>query len=133
MFQRFDYFEMLYVLDNDTANLDLLHAFKLSIVGKLAIDVLTFHKGRDVIDYLSKTEQLPDLLILDLILPDIEGDDLIQILDAQDKTKNLPMILMSGIVINVDNRANAVGADTYLKKPFSIDALVKKIREFIDV
>lgn len=124
---------MLYVLDNDTANLDLLHAFKLSIVGKLAIDVLTFHKGRDVIDYLSKTEQLPDLLILDLILPDIEGDDLIQILDAQDKTKNLPMILMSGIVINVDNRANAVGADTYLKKPFSIDALVKKIREFIDV
>lgn len=44
--------------------------------------------------------------------------------------KDLPVILMSGIIINLDNRARAVGANSYLMKPFTLADLKEKLLAF---
>jgi two-component system KDP operon response regulator KdpE len=72
-------------------------------------------------------EQAPDLLILDLGLPDIQGQDLLRRLAAEGSS--VPVIVLSsrtdeaGIV-----EALELGADDYLTKPFSMNELVARIR-----
>lgn len=113
-------------------NPDFLQSFRMLIEKKFAVEVITFNNGQAVFRYLTEVKELPNLLILDLLLPDLDGDDLIQRFRSQEKLKDIPMILMSGIIVNVDNRANAIGADTYLRKPVSVKDLVEKVKKYID-
>lgn len=112
-------------------NLDFLFSLKLLIEKKFPVEVLAFNSGQAVSAYVTEAKEKPDLLILDLLLPDLEGDDLILNFRHQENLKDIPMILMSGLIVNVDNRANAIGANAYLKKPIDVEVLVSRIKEYI--
>lgn len=90
------------------------------------VEVVPLANGKEIIRYLDSEPSLPDLIIVDLILPDMEGDDVVTVLRKSKKYQDLPIILMSGVIYNIDNRAKAVGADDFLIKPFSIQDLQDK-------
>ncbi|MFA6294105.1 MAG: response regulator transcription factor [Victivallales bacterium] len=74
-------------------------------------------------------EKLPDLIVLDLMLPGIDGLDVCKILKNDSKTRHIPIIMLtakgeeSDIVTGLE-----LGADDYMTKPFSPKVLVARIK-----
>lgn len=81
---------------------------------------------------LAKTKN-PELILLDLILPKMNGFDVLKNLKQEDVTKNIPVIVLTNLE-NVEeiDRAISLGANSYLvKSQYSLEELVGKLKEII--
>jgi len=68
----------------------------------------------------------PDLLILDLNMPEISGLDMIEFLRRRPDSKDLPIVMLSSEAADsVVDKALALGADSYIMKPITIEELEK--------
>lgn len=71
----------------------------------------------------------PDLAILDIMLPGLDGISLCKTLRASKKTANLPIIMLTARSLEIDKITGLEsGADDYITKPFSIKELIARIR-----
>ncbi len=74
------------------------------------------------------SHKLPDALVLDLLLPDMDGLDLARYVRKQPTGKGVPIIVVSGATGGFQmNKALEAGCDTFLGKPVSVDELLKAI------
>lgn len=74
----------------------------------------------------------PDLILLDIMMPSIDGYEVCKALKEDDTTKNIPIILVTGIDLKaVKNNYSKVGANSYLLKPFTPDDLIDIIKKHI--
>lgn len=74
----------------------------------------------------------PDLLICDLLMPKLHGFAVVQELRADERMRNLRIIVSSAKAYAADQKtALELGADAYLTKPFEIEALVAKVNELV--
>lgn len=77
-------------------------------------------------------EDTPDLLILDLMLPGMDGLEICQHLRQHDKTRMLPIIMLTAKVEEIDRVLGLeLGADDYLTKPFSPRELVARVKSLL--
>jgi DNA-binding response OmpR family regulator len=76
----------------------------------------------------------PDVLLLDLMLPDIDGWEIYRQMKADDELKHVPVIVISARDEQRDAKAghHVIDDDRYLKKPFEIDDLVNTVFEVIE-
>jgi DNA-binding response OmpR family regulator len=76
----------------------------------------------------------PDVLLLDLMLPDIDGWDIYQQMKDDDELSSVPVIIISARDEKRDAAAgrHIIGNDRYLKKPFEIDELVNTVYEVLE-
>jgi two-component system, OmpR family, alkaline phosphatase synthesis response regulator PhoP len=73
-------------------------------------------------------EQKPDLIICDIMMPDIDGYEVLKVLRQAPDTVMIPFIFLTAKTERVDMRQGMnLGADDYLMKPFEIDELLKAI------
>ena len=79
---------------------------------------------------LNKAKKInPDLIILDLMLPDIEGLEISRLLKQDQKTKHIPILMLTAKSEEIDRIVGfEVGADDYLTKPFSPRELVLRVK-----
>jgi two-component system phosphate regulon response regulator PhoB len=71
----------------------------------------------------------PDLVLLDLMLPDLSGTEVCRRLRADERTRGLPVIMMTARIDEIDRVVGfEVGADDYVPKPFSVRELLLRIR-----
>jgi two-component system phosphate regulon response regulator PhoB len=71
----------------------------------------------------------PDLVLLDLMLPDLQGVEVCRLLKADPKTRNTPVIILTARGEEVDRVVGfEIGADDYVTKPFSVRELVLRAR-----
>ena len=74
----------------------------------------------------------PDLIILDLMLPKIEGYKVCRMLKFDEKYKHIPIILFTARALESDIRFGAeAGADAYITKPFEPDMLLAKVVQLL--
>jgi two-component system alkaline phosphatase synthesis response regulator PhoP len=72
---------------------------------------------------------IPDLIVLDLMLPDIDGLEITKILKSEPKTKDIPIVMLSAKGEEADIVTGLeLGADDYITKPFSPRILVARVR-----
>src|SRR5258708_1667403 len=72
---------------------------------------------------------LPDLIILDLMLPGLPGLEVCRELRAGEKTRDIPIIILSAKAEETDQVVGfSLGADDYVTKPFSIKVLLQRIK-----
>jgi len=70
----------------------------------------------------------PDLMVLDINMPEVSGLDLLEFLRRRSEWKDLPIIMLSSEAADVTvDKAMALGADGYVMKPVTIDELEKEI------
>jgi two-component system phosphate regulon response regulator PhoB len=75
------------------------------------------------------TKQLPDLIILDLMLPDMDGAELCRTLKRREKTQDIPVIMVTAKGEEVDRIVGLeLGADDYVVKPFSTRELTLRVK-----
>ena len=79
-------------------------------------------------------EFLPDLVILDYMLPDINGNVVCQTIRKNPNFEHMKIVIVSGVV-NQDeiNELLRSGADEFVKKPFNIEKLIERIGELLTV
>src|SRR6516162_107573 len=72
---------------------------------------------------------LPDLILLDLMLPKLDGLEVCRELKAGDRTRNIPILMLTAKAEETDQVVGfTMGADDYVTKPFSIKVLIQRIR-----
>ena len=90
-------------------------------------DVSALFEGSGAFDHVSKRR--PDLVLLDLMLPGTDGIEICRMIKSEDKTKNIPVIMLtakgeeSDVVVGLQ-----MGADDYMTKPFSPKVLVARVK-----
>src|ERR1700730_16158013 len=86
--------------------------------------------GRDAVAALAAGP--PDLLILDLMLPHVDGLEICRVVRANDKTAAIPIIMLTARAEESDRIVGLeIGADDYLAKPFSPNELVARVRALL--
>ncbi len=79
-------------------------------------------------------EGAPDLIILDLMLPKIPGEEVCKKIRKNEKTKDIPIIMLSGKNMDADKIVGKViGANYYLTKPVDIAELLKLAQEIFKI
>ena len=93
---------------------------------KTGYDVSGAADGREALDLAH--QRMPDLIILDVYLPEMNGDEVAKILKKDEKLKHVPVILISADIETLEKRCRQCGADGYLTKPFESGALVREVK-----
>ena len=105
---------------------------------KLVRDVLQF-SGYEVIEATSgedgvrlAAQEQPDLILMDLQLPGIDGTEALRQIRANDACGAVPVVAVTAFAMNEDrDRAYAAGFDGYLQKPISVRGLQKQVHDFL--
>ena len=117
------------LLVEDDQDLIELMAKKLEMEG---FDVIKVETGQDALDALT---QKPDLILLDILLPDIDGLTVLNEIATRKDTKNIPVIILSNLADHGSmEQAEAIGKYDYLvKAKTDLNTVVKKIREKLGI
>ncbi|MGA2801241.1 MAG: response regulator [Verrucomicrobiota bacterium] len=110
-------------------NADQLEIIRL-VLEKEGFAIGTAANGGDA---LVKTRSiLPDLIILDLMLPDINGFDICQTLRKDPRTASVPIIMLTGLSGELDRvAALESGCNEFLKKPLKVEKLISVVDKFL--
>jgi two-component system phosphate regulon response regulator PhoB len=115
--------ERILVVDDEP---DLLELVRLNL-DQAGFEVVTAATGAEAMKALRAAP--PDLLVLDLMLPDVSGTDLCRQLRADASFADLPVIMLTARADEVDRVVGfELGADDYVTKPFSPRELVLRVR-----
>jgi two-component system phosphate regulon response regulator PhoB len=115
--------ETILVVDDEDDILELL-SFNMVREG---YKVFTADKGEKALKIADS--ELPDMIILDLMLPGIDGLEVTRILKSREKTKAIPIIMLSAKGDEADIVSGLeLGADDYVTKPFSPKILIARMR-----
>ena len=106
--------------------LDILEFLQI-ILEEEGYEVATADKG-ECVEKL-RTGELPDLIVLDVLLSGKDGRTIARHLKSQEATKHIPIVMCSAHP-SAEHTALEAGADAFIAKPFEIDDLLQKIAEF---
>ena len=74
----------------------------------------------------------PDVIILDIMMPEVNGFDVLRMLKDDEDTKNIPVIILSVRSFEEDRKkAKSLGADIYMTKPFQPAELIRTIKDIL--
>ncbi|MFQ5989437.1 MAG: response regulator [Candidatus Methylomirabilales bacterium] len=115
-------------VDDDPQALEIL----LTSLGEAGFEVLTAMSGEEALGTLAKTT--PDLILLDLMMPGMNGHDLLRELKGRKETSDIPVVVITALD-QVEEKEKAIegGADDFLSKPIARSELLIRIRTFIRV
>lgn len=107
----------------------IVHILEFSL-GMEGYEVVTAFDGEEAI--VKAEHEGPDLIVLDIMMPKLDGYETCRRLKSIDKTKDTPVILLSAKGRSMDQKVGLdAGADEYITKPFSPRKLVERISAHI--
>ena len=116
----------IYIVEDDQ-NIREIETFALRNSSYTVID---FECAKDF--YKKLDEKVPNLIILDIMLPDEDGLSIVQRLRKRAETKNVPVLLISAKTSELDKvKGLDMGADDYLTKPFGVMELISRVKALL--
>jgi CheY-like chemotaxis protein len=82
-----------------------------------------------IFQLLSNMAEQPDLILLDVLLSGEDGREISKRLKSDEKTKHIPVVMLSAHS-DASKIADNSGADDFLEKPFDVDVLIEKVRKY---
>jgi CheY-like chemotaxis protein len=108
------------VVDDEDVVRDMLTDF----LTPLEYEVLTASNGEEALALAEREE--PEVILLDARLPGIDGLEICGRLKADERTRGIPIIMMTGFGIMPDE-AETVGAEDFVSKPFDLDDILMRV------
>jgi two-component system, OmpR family, alkaline phosphatase synthesis response regulator PhoP len=113
------------IVDDERDFVELVQ-FRLAALG------YEFIVASDGVQALSQARQFkPDLILLDILLPDLDGLSVCEILRRQPATKKIPIIFMSALSGDVTKRTVAMQAEDFFTKPLDLPRLERRITDLL--
>jgi len=92
--------------------------------------IITAYDGQEALEKL----ETPDLIVLDLMLPKVDGYEVLENIRSKESTKDIPVIVLSAKHQVEDIRkAISLGANEYITKPFEPEFLLSRIKELFEI
>jgi two-component system, cell cycle response regulator DivK len=116
------------IVEDEPDNREVVRVVVEEILGCRAVTAV------DGLEAVAKaSEHLPDLILLDMMLPGLTGYEVCRQLKDDPRTRNIPIVALTAMA-RAEDRALAmdVGCVDFIDKPFELDALEEKIRSRID-
>jgi DNA-binding response OmpR family regulator len=118
----------LVLVADDEEDIRALVAFRLERAG---YEVIIAADGEEALTL--ATTRLPDLVVLDMMMPKATGLEVTRSLRGQDETKDIPVILLTARAQEADvARGFEAGVDDYVKKPFSPQDLQLRVQALLE-
>jgi two-component system phosphate regulon response regulator PhoB len=115
--------ERVLIVDDDP-DIQRLVSYNLTQAG---FEVVTAATGRNALEAVQK--QPPDLIILDLMLPDVDGIEVCRTLRQRESSRKIPIVMLTARSEEIDRVIGfELGADDYVMKPFSPRELVLRVK-----
>ncbi|MBF0194921.1 MAG: response regulator [Magnetococcales bacterium] len=109
------------IVDDEPANIDVLvetlsdYERSIALNGEQALDV-------------ARSEPAPDIILLDIMMPEMDGYEVIKRLKADEKTRDIPVIFITAMDKNIDEaKGLALGAVDYITKPISVTIVLARV------
>lgn len=121
---------LVMIVDDDAS---MLSVMETQI--KLLYDVVLAESGRAAYSYLTdQKERIPDIILLDINMPDMDGYELLKLIKEDESIKHIPVVFLTGMTDEV-NEYKGLQMDVvdYLKKPVSSRILLARIQHYIDL
>ena len=121
---------LIIVVDDDMTNLKTAGY----ILSKQGLRVGALKSGQAMLDYLKKNPSpYPDLILLDINMPDMDGFETLERLRRQEQETGMPGIpvifLSADLRPEAEARGRELGAGDFIRKPFDPDVLIGRVRE----
>lgn len=117
---------LIYIIEDDDSIREI-EEFALQNSGH---KVLGFSCAKDF--YKKLEEIIPDLCLVDVMLPDESGNEIVRKLRRKSETKKLPVIMVTAKTTELDLvKGIEDGADDYIKKPFSVMELISRVKALL--
>src|SRR5687767_6697622 len=118
--------QKILVVDDEPDAVELLEV-NLKAAG---YDVVRANDGEEALKKARMT--LPDLIVLDLMLPEVDGMEVCKILRRDQKTSSIPVVMVTAKAAEIDRVLGLeLGADDYVTKPFSPRELVLRVKRLL--
>lgn len=115
--------QRILVVDDDAAVVRLIRSY----LEQAGYDVLTAHNGETALHTIRRDR--PDLVLLDLMLPDKDGWDITRIVRNDPNLATLPILMLTARVTDTDKIVGLeLGADDYITKPYNPREVVARVR-----
>ncbi len=115
------------IIDDSAVNNVLLE----NVLEDQNYEVIIAFNGNDAFKAIDKN--IPDLILLDIMMPDMDGYKILEELKSKENTKQIPVIMVSAKSDSLDiNKAMELGAVDYIIKPINIKTILEKIQGFIE-
>lgn len=112
-------------IEDESEMIDLVRL----ILNRRGYEIIGANGGRDGLDMVR--QQIPDLVLLDLMMPDMDGWDVYQQMKADERTQNIPVIVVTAKAQSIDKvlGLHIAKVDDYISKPFSPQELVDSVEK----
>jgi CheY-like chemotaxis protein len=111
---------------------DFCYFVKKNLTHEGMFDVITATNGKDGIELAAS--ELPDIILLDLVMPDMPGEDVAAALKDNPATANIPILYITALATKddvVDREENKIGNNYILPKPVRTKKLIKTILKIL--
>lgn len=117
---------LIYIVEDDK-NIREIETFALKNSGHTIMD---FEFAKDFFKKIA--EKVPNLIILDIMLPDEDGLDILKKLRAVPETRKVPIIMITAKTSEIDKvKGLDLGADDYITKPFGVMELISRVKALL--
>ena len=117
------------IIDDD---LEMLRLMKEQL--ERLYDVIDFASGENALENLSNTEDIPQLILLDIAMPRMDGYEVLGRLKGEERLKKIPVVFLTGMT---DELSECKGLEMdvvdYLKKPVASKVLFARVQHYIDL
>ncbi|MFA5322260.1 MAG: response regulator [Smithella sp.] len=111
---------------------DFCYFVKKNLMQSGLFDVFIATNGKEGIELAQKEK--PDIILLDLFMPDMPGEDVAAALKENDATTNIPILYVTALATNddiIDNEENKIGNNYILPKPIRTKKLIETIMKIL--
>ncbi len=112
------------IVDDDPVTLKMLEKILLSA----GYWVTKATNGKEAL-YIAD-DFLPDVIILDIMMPVMDGTETIELVKKNPRTKNIPVIFLSSLITKKDELGKFAKSEGYLAKPIERETLLRKLNNF---
>lgn len=114
------------IIDDETSIVWLLE----DLISELGYEPISALNGREALAKLSQLpeDELPALIITDLMMPQLDGVGLTRLLRADPRFRHIPILMMSA----AEKFTPDSGADLFINKPFDLDALALMVEQIVE-
>jgi len=108
---------------------ELLKAMSIRLKAS-GYEVITAQDGQEGLEKAKRL--IPDLIVLDVLMPKLDGYEVCRLLKFDEKYKYIPVIMLTAKAQDIDKATGKkVGADDYITKPFETQDLIEKIKKHL--